>query len=173
MQPDHHSYLFRKAETADAPEIWEIIRQAIERRRRDGSKQWQDGYPNLTTIENDIAKNCGYIIEAENKIAAYLALIFEIEPAYENIEGSWQSEGPYAVIHRAAVSDDFAGKGLAKMIFKKAEKIVLQTGVFHIKVDTNFDNAAMLSILKKLGYQYRGEVYFRGNARKAFEKTLI
>ncbi|WP_409450858.1 hypothetical protein [Epilithonimonas sp.] len=40
------------------------------------------------------------------------------------------------------------------------------------KVDTNFDNAAMLQILKKLGYTYCGEVYLAGSERKAFEKLL-
>ncbi len=40
------------------------------------------------------------------------------------------------------------------------------------KVDTNFDNAAMLHILKKLGYTYCGEVYLAGGERKAFEKLL-
>ena len=40
------------------------------------------------------------------------------------------------------------------------------------KVDTNFDNVAMLHILKKLGYTYCGEVYLAGGERKAFEKLL-
>lgn len=31
----------------------------------------------------------------------------------------------------------------------------------------------MLKIIEKLGYKYCGEVYFRGVARKAFEKLLI
>lgn len=37
----------------------------------------------------------------------------------------------------------------------------------------NFDNAAMLHILKKLGYTYCGEVYLAGGERKAFETSLI
>ena len=44
--------------------------------------------------------------------------------------------------------------------------------VYSIKVDTNFDNLAMLAILEKLGYAYCGEVVFRESARKAFEKVL-
>jgi hypothetical protein len=40
------------------------------------------------------------------------------------------------------------------------------------KVDTNFDNAAMLHLLKKLGYTYCGEVYLAGGERKAFEKLI-
>lgn len=40
------------------------------------------------------------------------------------------------------------------------------------KVDTNFDNAAILHLLKKLGYTYFGEVYLAGGERKAFEKLI-
>ena len=37
---------FRKAIASDLPFIWDILKQAISRRKKDGSNQWQDGYPN-------------------------------------------------------------------------------------------------------------------------------
>lgn len=166
------NYIFRQANKADEINIWEILQQAIERRRQDGSRQWQDGYPNPQSIENDIANGWGYLIEIENNIAAYVAIIFEPEPAYEAIEGTWLSNGEYIVVHRVAVADEFGGQGLATKIFSEVENIALKKGVTSIKVDTNFDNQAMLSILKNLGYTYCGEVYLRGSTRKAFEKLL-
>ncbi|HAI81103.1 MAG TPA: GNAT family N-acetyltransferase, partial [Chryseobacterium sp.] len=36
---------FRKATPEDAGQIWQILQQAIRRRKNDGSRQWQDGYP--------------------------------------------------------------------------------------------------------------------------------
>ena len=68
--------------------------------------------------------------------------------------------------------DKAAGKGFATEIFRRIEEFSRKNGILSIKVDTNFDNAAMLRILEKLGYKYCGEVYFRGSARKAFEKVL-
>ena len=47
---------FRKAQQKDSNKIWTILQQAIERRKLDGSTQWQDGYPNEETIEKDISK---------------------------------------------------------------------------------------------------------------------
>lgn len=166
------NYIFRQANKADEINIWKILQQAIERRRLDGSPQWQDGYPNPQTLENDITNGWGHLIETENNIAAYVAIIFEPEPAYEAIEGKWLSNGEYVVVHRVAVADGFGGQGLASKIFSEVENIALKNGVTSIKVDTNFDNPAMLSILKNLCYTYCGEVYFRGSARKAFEKLL-
>lgn len=165
--------ILRKAQISEAEIIWQILQQAIERRRKDGSNQWQDGYPNLEVVKTDISLGKGYVLEIDNTIAAYAALVFNDEPAYNEIIGDWLSNDDFLVIHRVAVSDDFLGKGIAVLLFQKLEEFAKENQVFSIKVDTNFDNLAMLHILEKLDYQYCGEVYFRGSARKAFEKVLI
>ena len=165
-------YHLRKACLKDKNTIWKILQQAIKRRKEEGSNQWQDGYPNETTIEDDLEKNYGYVLESENKILGYSAVIFDKEPAYEIIEGKWLSDQQYLVIHRVAVSEDFTGLGIATKIFQEIEKIAISNNIFSIKVDTNFDNIPLLKILDKLNYTYCGEVYFRGSARKAFEKLL-
>ena len=46
----------RQATIADLPNIWDIIQQAILKRKNEGSEQWQDGYPNLEIIQEDIFK---------------------------------------------------------------------------------------------------------------------
>lgn len=166
------NFILRKATPADQAVIWEIIQQAILRRKNDGSLQWQDGYPNPDTIRVDIEKGAGYIFDIEGETAAYSALIFNNEPAYENIEGKWLSDNDFLVIHRVAVADRFLGKGIAFKLFVEIENFAKKEQVHSIKVDTNFDNLAMLRILEKLDYTYCGEVYFRGSARKAFEKLL-
>ena len=165
--------ILRKAQIPEAEIIWQILQQAIERRRKDGSNQWQDGYPNQEVVKTDISLGKGYVLEIDNAIAAYAALVFNDEPAYKEIIGDWLTNDDFLVIHRVAVSDDFLGKGIAVLLFQKLEDFAKENQVFSIKVDTNFDNLAMLHILEKLNYQYCGEVYFRGSARKAFEKVLI
>lgn len=164
---------FRKAEISDKDIIWEIIQQSIERRRIDGSTQWQNGYPNEQTVESDIAKNFGFVLTVNDEIAVYVALIFNDEPAYSSIEGAWLTNGEFVVIHRVAVSEKFAGQGLAKKLFDVIEDYVKSQNVQSIKVDTNYDNVAMLKILESKGYIYCGEVMLNSGMRKAFEKVLI
>ena len=163
---------FRKATQDDADKIWEILQQAIERRRLDNSQQWQNGYPNPETVNSDIEKQIGYVLVENDNVVAYSVVILNDEPAYENIEGKWFSDGDFNVVHRLAVSDEVAGKGYATEIFRRIEDLSRQNGIFSVKVDTNFDNAAMLHLLKKLGYTYCGKVYLAGGERKAFEKLL-
>ncbi|UFH32554.1 GNAT family N-acetyltransferase [Chryseobacterium sp. C-71] len=169
----NNTFEFRKAETSDKDIIWEIIQQSIERRRIDGSTQWQNGYPNEQTVESDIAKNFGFVLTVNDEIAVYVALIFNDEPAYSTIDGAWLTNGEFVVIHRVAVSEKFAGQGLAKKLFDQIEDYVKSQNVQSIKVDTNYDNAAMLKILESKGYTYCGEVILAGGVRKAFEKVLI
>jgi GNAT superfamily N-acetyltransferase len=163
----------RKAEIEDRDIIWNILQQAIERRRQDGSTQWQQGYPNLDTVESDIAKGFGYVLTVDGEIAVYTALILNDEPAYSTIEGAWLSNGEFVVVHRVAIDEKFSGQGLAKKLFDHIEDFTREQGIQSVKVDTNYDNIAMLKILESKGYSYCGEVFLAGGMRKAFEKIII
>ncbi|MBZ4189617.1 GNAT family N-acetyltransferase [Niabella sp. 3A5MI-3] len=163
----------RKATNTDAGPVWTLLQQAIEKRKQEGSSQWQDGYPNPAVVARDIGKEYGYVCTDDaDHIVAYTALIFDGEPAYEALEGKWLTERPYAVIHRLAVDQGKAIKGLGTWMMQAVEEICRKQGIFSIKVDTNFDNTGMLRVFEKLGYTYCGEVYFRGAARRAYEKRL-
>ncbi|MBP1616888.1 MAG: Acetyltransferase family [Bacteroidetes bacterium] len=166
-------YEFRKANQMDVESIWRILQQAIERRRLDGSEQWQDGYPNPEVVEKDISKDHGYLLLDGDKVVAYAAIMVNNEPAYDTIIGKWLTTGSdFLVLHRVAVENNYLGQGIAKLIFNKAEKMACHKGIHSIRVDTNFDNQPMLHLMNKLGYTYCGEVFLRSGSRKAFEKVL-
>ena len=173
MSNTTEQFILRKAALSEVPQIWNILQDAIEQRRQDGSTQWQDGYPNELTIQNDIKNGYAYVLIENESILCYAAIIFDKEPAYEEIQGKWLTNGDYAVVHRVAASKLAKGKGIATTLFKNIEDICLTNTIYSIKVDTNFDNIPMLKILDKLNYTYCGEVFFRGSARKAFEKKLV
>lgn len=166
-------HTLRKARLDEIPQIWEILQQAIERRKEDGSAQWQDGYPNPQVVQSDIEKGAGYVLAHGDEILGYCAILINDEPAYAGIEGKWLTNGNFVVFHRVAVSGKHLGKGLAAELFGHIEKFALSNSIYSVKADTNFDNPAMLRLFDKLGYTYCGEVYFRGSARKAFEKVLV
>lgn len=164
--------ILRQANFSEVPVIWDILRDAIEQRRVDGSEQWQDGYPNEQTVQDDITNGYAYVLVENEVIIAYAAIIFGIDPTYINIKGSWLSNDNYVVVHRVATATAFKGKGIAKQLFKLIEDLSVGQQVYSIKVDTNFDNAPMIKIMDKLGYIYCGEILFEGSPRKAYEKIL-
>lgn len=166
---DNH---FRKATHSDASSIWEILQSAIARRKRDGSNQWQDGYPNPEVIANDIHKGAGYVLTQNNEIVGYVAILINDEPEYANIEGKWLTNDDFVVFHRVAIAENWLGKGQAKVLLFQIEKFARSHKINSIKADTNFDNKPMLQLFDNAGYVYCGEVYFRGSPRKAYEKVL-
>ena len=166
------NYHFKKAELSEIAPVWEILQQAIQRRKEDGSTQWQDGYPNPEVIQKDIEKGEGFVLADGETIIGYSAVLINDEPAYEKIEGKWLTNDDFVVMHRVAISEKYLGKGLAKMILKYIEEFAVSNNIYSIKADTNFDNIVMMKIFESSGYTYCGEVYFRGSPRKAYEKVL-
>jgi GNAT superfamily N-acetyltransferase len=166
------NHSFRKAKITEIPQIWNILKDAIQRRKKEGSNQWQDGYPNPEVLEKDIIKKNGFVLTDGNTVIGYCAILINDEPEYQNIEGKWLTNCDFIVFHRVAIAEEYLGKGYAKIIFNYIEEFAVQNNIYSVKADTNFDNYAMISIFKKMNYVYCGEVYFRGSPRKAFEKTL-
>lgn len=166
-------YHFRKAKIAEIPSIWAILQLAIERRKKDGSNQWQDGYPNPDVVQKDIEKETGFVLTDGETIVGYCAILINDEPEYAKIEGKWLTNDDFVVFHRVAISEAYLGKGCAKKMMEHIEDFARQNTIYSIKADTNFDNFAMIKIFEKLGYTFCGHVYFRGGQRKAYEKMLV
>jgi GNAT superfamily N-acetyltransferase len=165
-------YEFRKATLNDLAVIWEILQQAILRRKEEGSNQWQDGYPNVEVLKKDMARGAGFVLIDGDLIVGYCAILINDEPDYANIQGEWLTNDDFVVIHRVAIAEKYLGKGLAKVIMAFVEDYAMKNRIFSIKADTNFDNIAMMKIFDKLSYTYCGEVFFRNSPRRAYEKVL-
>lgn len=163
---------FRLATPADVERSMQIIEEAKAQMRREGRNQWNEKYPTANDVRSDIAKGIGVVAEHQGKVVAYGAVSFSGEPAYGSIKGRWLSQQPYVVVHRLAVSSEMKGKGVASRFMLEAARMAADRGVKSFKVDTNFDNAPMLAVLRKLGFTYCGEIFYEGGSRKAFEKLL-
>lgn len=169
-----NTFHFRKAGLSDLERIWEIIGQAKAQMRRLNSKQWDENYPAIETIRQDILWGNGFVCCMENKVVAYGALSFDGEPVYKEINGSWSNPLPYLLVHRLAVADEMKHRGLAKYFMEQAEKVSMGKGIYNFRIDTNYDNQYMLRLIASMGFRYSGEVVYReNNTRKAFEKRIL
>lgn len=166
------SYVFRKAEEADLPAIGAILRGAVARMLAEGKRQWDENYPNERHAADDIANGVGYVMESDGEVVGYAAVVTSGEPAYTSIQGRWLTDGDYVVVHRMAVSRDVKGKGIGKTMMTAVENLAGSLGIGSFRIDTNFDNTAMLALLSKLGFSYCGEIQYEHGSRKAFEKIL-
>ena len=165
--------VFRKALQQDIPDIMKIIDYAREEMLKAGKKQWDLSYPTQKHISDDVAAGYGYVLCVERDIAAYGAVIFGEEPSYRHIRnGAWLSSLPYVVVHRLAVSDKFRRQGLAVLYLSAVEDLMKVRGVRSFKIDTNFDNKSMQSVLDKQHFHYCGEIEYERGTRMAYEKLI-
>lgn len=156
----------------DAEICYAILDMGREFQKAQGFIQWTDEYPNRETVKGDIEDKKGYTIKVNGRIAGYMCVDFDGEPAYRHIQGRWQTEEPYAVVHRMAFHLDFRGMGLADTAFQLIEALCLAKHVHSIRVDTDFPNKRMQHILKRNGFVNRGVIVFQGGEKLAYDKTM-
>ena len=168
--------IFRKATHADIDRIAEIVSYASQRLHKAGIDQWQRGYPNRQSVENDVNNGVGMVLSLGNEILAYGAVIFTGEKAYDDLTGGeWLTKSDttaprYAVIHRLCVSEIFVGMGFAKQFVQAAEAMAAESAE-SMRIDTHPDNKIMQGLVASLGYTYCGDVVIESR-RLAYEKVL-
>ena len=154
-------------------DIMKIIGQAKRRMKERGLDQWQDGYPDETTIRNDKRKHQGHFFLKMHEPAAYAAIVFDKDPYYENIDGQWLSnDEPYVTVHRLAVADKFLGLDMARHILRFAERKARAKGVRWFRIDTHHDNIPMRNLIRDFGFTFCGVVQVRDGKRMAYEKQI-
>lgn len=164
-------YDFRKADMGDIQYILELFRRAVDYLCAQNIDQWDELYPDLTTLKNDI--DCGHmyvLCEGKNIVAAVAINDLEIE-GYE--EGFWKDNGKAAVIHRLCVDPKHQGKGLGRTTMDYAEGLIEQEGYTSVRLDVFSQNPKAYQLYKKLGYDYTGEVTSRKGCFFLMEKILI
>ncbi|GAY30826.1 GNAT family N-acetyltransferase [Prevotella sp. MGM2] len=168
-------FSWRKAFPEDLPRIHDIIEQAKQQMLREGKQQWNEYYPALTDLQEDVSSKHGYVLCQENGLPiAYGAVIIGKEPAYNNQECQWLSIAtPYIVVHRLAVADEVRNKGIGTHFMLEVEQMAVKNGIASIRIDTNHDNGHMLRLLARLKFTRCGNIHYpKGGTRIAFEKTI-
>ena len=135
----------RNAELCDLPYLLEMLENAKASLRALGIDQWQNGYPNETTLREDIQnKICRVVIDDENNILASAAVY---------------------------VGDE--NRGAASFLMTYCAKLSLEAGVTSMRCDTHPGNIIMQHTLEKNGYIRCGIIHLTDGAdRFAYEKVL-
>ena len=158
---------FTLAERQDLAAIEAIYAEARAYMKETGNAdQWGTRYPETALILADIAENALYTVRIDGEIAAVFYFRIGSDDTYREIDGAWQNETPYAVIHRVAVSDSFRGCGVARAIFDFCYACFP-----NLKIDTHENNLPMQRTLERNGFRRCGTVYTEsGDARIAYQR---
>ncbi|GIN74851.1 N-acetyltransferase [Bacillus sp. J14TS2] len=165
---------FRKTTIEDINQIMSIFKQAQQYFKDNHIDQWQNNYPNIQTIKDDMQNGYSYVLLKDGIPVATAAISFDGEKTYKEIyNGKWLSDGEYAVIHRLAVDQQHKGQGISSEVMKIIEKMCIDKGINNIKIDTHEQNLPMQKLLLKNDFTYCGVIFLEdGNKRIAFEKQI-
>ena len=162
--------MIRRANNRDIEAIMGIISDAQAALRELGIDQWQDGYPTAEIIERDVESKVGYVYVEDNMVVGYAAIVLTGEIAYKQIDDHvWGTGEDYVVVHRLCVGKDFTRKGIALSLMRKAKELAIEAGYSGFRIDTHRGNVRMLSMMDRLGFEYRGIIHYDSGERLAYD----
>lgn len=179
--------IMRRATPAEAPRVMDILNDGKRAIARFGIEQWQQGYPNITNVETDLAANACWVAEdATGALVGTLALHTEPDPEYVSPEIAWftpntDADGvpTYLAIHRCATAASALKRGVMGFMFDEAARIARETGRQSLRIDTHPGNVAMRAFLDRHGFTQiqRFELKTKGDAetdlvRIAYERLV-
>ena len=147
----------RRAQNSDVDKIVQILQDAISFLKESGSSQWQSGYPNRATVEDDIKNGCAWVLTVDNEVAGYAAVVIGKDPNYAKIDGEWNNDvDSYATIHRIAISSKFRGMHLTQFFLSNIISLTYAQEIHNFRIDTGEKNKIVQHIATSHNFIKRG-----------------
>ncbi len=136
-----------------------------------GIHQWDEIYPDLSVITEDIVKYQMHIGMIDEKIAVCFVLSEECDEEYKN--GKWQfPDSRFCVIHRLCVNPDFQNQGIATKTLEYIEKLCKSQEYDSIRLDCFKENPYSRKLYDKAGYSVVGYADWRKGRFELREKYI-
>jgi GNAT superfamily N-acetyltransferase len=166
--------LVRRAHEDDLPRLGELLRDCVAHMRSSGIDQWDEVYPDETTLRADVDAGTLYVAAApDHPIAGAFVVDQHQEPEYATVPWRIAPAGaPVGVVHRLMVHPSCQRRGLARHLMGFAELAARRLGCGAMRLDAFTGNAPSLRLYESLGYRDAGIVRFRKGVFRCLEKDL-
>jgi ribosomal protein S18 acetylase RimI-like enzyme len=163
----------RLAEAGDLDDLLALLRDCVSEMQSRGLDQWDDVYPDRSTLLGDIQARTLYLAARAGAapLLGALTLNQRQEPEYADVAWAIAVE-PIAVVHRLMVHPTAQRGGLGRFLMRFAEREAHRLGCRAIRLDTMDANARALALYRALGYRQAGGVRFRKGAFTCFERRI-
>jgi Acetyltransferases len=163
-----------QAELCDAQSIMGLIIACIERMRARGIHQWDEIYPNLSLVQDNIRAHSLFTTRDKGTWRGSVCLN-DLQPEeYDSLP--WRcTNGRALVVHRLCVDPDWQRRGIGHAFMEFAEDFAREQSVASIRLDAYTGNNGALALYECLGYDRVEQVYFprRNVPFDCFEKILM
>lgn len=164
----------RLVKADEANDIFLVYRECAKYHAEKGFFQWDETYPTLDIVKNDIELGQLFGIYQEDECMGIISLNHDEPKEYANLTWNDQSTN-YIIIHRLCINPKHMKKGLAKKLMSFSEKWTKDNGFSSIRLDTYSPNKGAIQFYSGINYIFKGEVYFEKRKEfgySCFEKTL-
>ncbi|WP_037318158.1 GNAT family N-acetyltransferase [Salegentibacter sp. Hel_I_6] len=151
--------MIRKANQNDLREIKKLTEACAKSLQQQNIFQWNENYPSLEKLQNDIQKQELYVFEEENMIISIIVLTSKMDEVYRTINWLGKTDNNLYV-HRLATHPEFWGKGYARKMMDYAEEFAIKQNFNSIRLDTFSQNKRNQKFYEAREYTKLGDVYF-------------
>jgi len=140
-------------------QIFELIQECKQDLLKQGIYQWDDVYPNIDVIHEDIMNQSIYTLRIDDEIAGVISFDRNESDEYKSINWRYK-DVKFAVVHRLCVRPKYQGRGIALKLMQLVNEACKQDLIRTVRLDVYSGNQRATEFYIKLGYQIRGEVFF-------------
>ena len=166
--------MIQAAALSDLSEIKKLTESCAVAMQEKGIFQWNENYPSLEKLEQDIIREELYVLKLESRISGIIVLTPVMDEEYVPIE--WlTSSGNNLYIHRLAVHPSAWGMGYGQQLMDFAEDHARRNGFDSVRLDTFSQNKRNQKFYEPRGYQRLRDIYFPKQSEHPFhcyEKVL-
>lgn len=147
------------ANTSDLKEIKELTEACAVAMQQKGIFQWNEYYPSIEKLEEDIRKEELYVLREKGEILGIIVLTPEMDEEYIPVE--WLTPNDRNLyVHRLATHPAVWGRGYGQELMKFAETFGGEYNYRSIRLDTFSQNVRNQKFYEARGYTRLGNIYF-------------
>jgi len=159
--------VIKNALRTDIDKLYAITKRCAREMIARGIFQWDEKYPSIDILLQDIELEQLWKIEEESLIIGIIVLTEIEDEEYKNVKWLTKS-GNSLYVHRLAVDPKFQGLGYAQKLMNFAEKFAKENNYSSIRLDTFSKNRRNQIFYKKRDYTKLEKIYFLNQSEHPF-----
>ena len=166
--------MIRKATASDLATIKELTEACAKGMQEKGIFQWNEHYPSLERLQEDINKKELYVLEENNVLEGIVVLTPDMDEEYIPVEW-FTPNGNNLYVHRLATHPKKWGSGNGRKLMDFAEAFAKEQKYISVRLDTFSKNERNQKFYEARGYKRLGNIYFPKQSEHPFycyEKVL-
>ncbi|MEO2063577.1 MAG: GNAT family N-acetyltransferase [Christiangramia sp.] len=149
----------KKAGIEELPKIKKLTEKCAAALRELEIFQWNEHYPSLEKLREDIEKQELYSISEAEELLGIIVISEKIDDEYLAVK--WLTESTRNLyIHRLAVNPENWGQGIARNLMDFAEDLARKGNFLSVRLDTFSQNLRNQKFYEARGYQRLEDIYF-------------